>query len=358
MSDFDILSTLAPDECYLITSRSGRVLQTSPAFDNLIGSNATGRNLNDFLDDNIVSELILKVRPDDVFLIDCRIGGCICSCGARLSGPGRMVLVFKLLEDRVDPAEDRELVRYLSRQINRNLDDLGLALRALGQANEEGHARAAGLLSKSLLNLNRISRNAALKADHAEGDLFLLPKPGDLMELISSVCERTAALAEPYFDIYFEREEGTAEGIYDATIVQRSILNLIHHALTKSPLPRPRIRIRLTIEEGQVIFHLQSAGSAATIYEPVLGPGGHPLYGEDMELDVASILVRALQGSLISSRGNDGRWICRAAYPIVPLTDDTKISNTVIDWYGGKDMIAVELSGILPAEAYAESAKN
>jgi len=349
MSEAELLAVLAPNEPYLIASRSGRILQAAPAFVSMTGTDPTGRNLNDFLDDNAVSQLILQVNGDDVYLFDCEIFGCFCSCGAQLSAPGRMVMVFRLLEDRRGQSENLELIRYMSRRINEGIGDLNLALRMLKSSPEDAHAE--GLLNKSILNLIRVSRNAASKADYADGGVALQPQVADLTETLNSVCRRAAAMAAPYYDVTAECPDEKIECIHDVTAVQRAILDLIHHALSHSPLSHPRVHLKFTREADHIHLHLHAAGSAASTYQPTLGPDGKPLYGDALELDVASLLLRSQGGNLVSSFTNDGGWTCRATLPICP-DDGRKLSNLTIDWYGGRDMVAVELSGLLPAEAY------
>lgn len=347
-----MLQSLSPSEPYLIASRSGRILQVSSAFVNLVGLDPSGRNLNDILDDDTVSGLILSVSDTEVYLFDTLVGSCYCSCGAQLSGKNRIVLVFKLLEDRRNQTENLELIRYISRRINTGVDDLTIALRALSHSTGMSRERAIGLLNKSMLNLIRVSRNAAAKADYADGGIALLPRTGNLTEDLASVCRRSIRLGEPYYDISMECTAPETCCVYDASAVQRVVLNLIHHALSHSPLPRPRLHIRISRAEDQLLLQLHSAGSTVHTYDPALGPGGKPLYGEDLELDVASMLLRSIRGNLVSSYNSEGGWICRAAFPIVPEKPDHVFSSMVIDWYGGRDNVAVELSGILPVEAY------
>jgi len=351
MSEAELLTALAPNEPCLIASRSGRILQASPAFVSMTGTDPTGRNLNDFIDDGAVTQLILQINSEDVYLFDCEIFGCFCSCGAQLSGPGRMVLVFRLLEDRRSQSENLELIRYMSRCVNEGVDDLNLALRMLRSSAEDARADAMGLLNKSMLNLVRVSRNAASKADYADGGVALQPQVADLTETLTSVCSRAAAIAAPYYDITAEYPDEKIECIHDVTAVQRAILDLIHHALAHSPLSRPRVHLKFTREADHIHLHLHAAGSAASTYQPTLGPDGKPLYGDALELDIASLLLRSQGGNLISSLNNDGGWSCRATLPICP-NDGRPLSTMVVDWYGGRDMVAVELSGLLPSEAY------
>lgn len=266
--------------------------------------------------------------------------------------------IGKLLEDRRNQTENLELIRYISRKINSGVDDLTLALRALSCSTEDSRSHAMGLLNKSIFNLIRISRNAAAKADYVDGGLTLLPRPGDLTEDLASVCRRAIATAAPYYDITMDCTAPSVTCVYDASAVQRAVLNLIHYALSHSPLPRPRLHISITHADNQILLLLQSAGSPVHTYEPVLGPGGKPPYGEELELDIASMLMRSIRGNLISSQNKEGGWLCRASFPIIPEKNDHVFSSMVIDWYGGRDNVAVELSGILPAEAYADDSES
>ena len=352
LSQMDILTAMNPNEAYLVTSRSARILHASPAFISMFGSDPTGRNLNDMMDDEDVAEIIINASTQDVYMRDCDIGECFCSCGVRLSAPDRMTLVFRLLEDRRDHGVHLDLIRYTTGKISGHLANLSAAL-FLPSVSEALPAEHKARCRHAIFDLFRVYHNVNTKADFSDQGIINRPKPGNLLEDLEAVCRQAAEKGAPYFDLYVEADsDPDLLAAYDTTLVQRAILNLIEHAARHSTLPRPRMAVRISREDGQVVFQLRSEGNPRTPYQPPLGRGGMPIYGDDMEMEIATILLRAVKSSIISAPSKDGSWLCRASIPIVPVHPGQSFSSMNIDWYGGYNIVDVELSGILPWEAY------
>ncbi len=352
LSQMDILTALNPHEAYLVTTRSARILHASPAFISMFGSSPVGRNLNDLMDDEDVAQLILHADDKDVFMIDSDIGECFCSCGVRLSAPDRMTIVFRLLEDRRDHNVHLNLIRYTTGKISGHLANLNaaLSLPSVSAALPDEHKARC---RHAIFDLFRIYHNVNTKADFSDEGIVNMPKPGNLLEDLADICHQAAEKAAPYFKLTVEADrDERLISVYDKTLVQRAILNIIQYAVRHSSIQPPRLAVRITREADHVIFQLQADGNPATPYQPPMGPGGVPLYGDDLELEIASILLRSLKCSVISTPAKDGSWLCRTAIPLVPVHPGQSFSNMVIDWYGGYNIIDVELAGILPWEAY------
>ena len=351
----DILTALNPVESYLVTSRSARILHASPAFISMFGSNPTGRNLNDLMDDEDVAQLIIRADANEVFTLDADIGECFCSCGVRLSAPDRMTIVFRLLEDRRDHSVHLDLIRYATSKISGHLAALNAAL-SLTEFKDTLPPEHRARCRHAILDLFRIYHNVNTKADFSDNSVVNLPKPGNLLEDLTSVCRAVAERGAPYFDLTVEAEEDAElVSVYDSTLVQRAVVNLILHAVRHSSVARPNMRVRITKEDNQVVFQLWAEGSLATPYQPPLGHGGMPLYGDDMELEIASILLRTVKSGVVSTPTKEGGWLCRSAIPLVPVAPGRKFSNLVIDWYGGFGIVDVELAAVIPWEAYLKN---
>lgn len=350
MSESTLVSALSSEEYFIITSRSGRILHISPAMAALLDTDPVGRNLNDLLEDRTVSDLILGVSPDADYRFDCTLDSRAFQCSARLSQSGNMVIVLRPMSD-ADPGDsNRGLVRYLSREINSNLESMNLALRTLTRSADP--AQALAILTRGILNLSRISKNAAAKVDLEQGSLFLDPRSGDLAEDIRDICRRARQMCAGFADI--QLNEGGTEGapaVYDRTAVQRILLNLIAFHMDASVLKKPCLHIAIERTPEEMIVTLQLRGSRQPERMPVETPCGEAIPGQGIELEIAALLTRKLGGVLITAGREDGGRSCRLSLPI-SQSHENPVSSTRIDWYGGLDIVEVELSGVLPSAAY------
>lgn len=77
-----------------------------------------------------------------------------------------------------------------------------------------------------------------------------------------------------------------------------------------------------------------------------------PVYGQNMEIDVATIVARKHHGSIVTVGRPDGGTAVRVTLPILSDSDEENLSSTVFDWYGGMDIVRVELASVAPPEAY------
>ncbi len=331
---------------FLFTTRSGRILQASDPMINMLGSDPVGRNLNDLVSDSTAAEILLNASAKAVYTLECEINGCYCTCGAQLTKDDRISLVFTLQDDRRDPTNYIDLIRYLGRGIIENASSLTYAAAAL-KGTENG-----AQIDKNLMNLIRIARNAVSKLDFQSEGLTILPRVGNLTDDLTDICNRAAKVLTPYADVRVNCSAKSVLCLYDADALFRAVLNVIHHAIAHSPLSRPQLSIHISHIGKQILLQFQSNGKEERFHAPSEYSGHIPNYGDGLELEVASMLFRSQKGTLVTGTTDNNIWFCNATMPIVPPNEDQELAHTIIDWYGGRDPILFELSGILPAEAY------
>lgn len=356
MPEIGFLTTTSPEELYLISSYGGRVLQVSPALTSLVGVDHVGRALTDVFEDRVVAKLITGVGQGDILEFDCAIGRVSFSCGARLSESGHIVVVMtQAIPIRLDDGNN-ELVRYFGREVNIGIENMNIAVNSLVNAGVEIPDNIAGLFERNMFNLMRISRNSVTKIDFEQECVPFMLKRGDVFAAISNICLRARDFCGVFADIEYI---GPSEGLiclFDETALKRMILNLVGHHIANSGVATPGVLIKAE----------KSGDNLAVIISPKAetgekrAPRAEQPYANDFELDVASILARKLRGSIIVTQAKDDNKSFRFSMPILIEHEEESFSNFDIDWYGGMDMVAVELAWVMPSELYgrARGAKN
>lgn len=345
-----ITSSLSPDELYMICSYGGRILLVSAPLAEFIGADLVGKNLNDVIEDRIVSRLIKNVDRENIYEFDCVLNSRAFSCGAKLSPDESIVMMLSPNAPRSQQDAGPRLIRYIGREINANIDNISIAYSALRKSAADLPPAASGLIEKSLLNLTRISKNAVTKVDYEEGVFSVEPRRGDLARDVTEVCGSAAAFCRGYAEIFFEGLNEPLECSYDPTAIKRMMLNLISYSISSAPAKYPRISVRMSRRDDAAIITISCAGASSGSAADHDGRADTP----DLELEIASILARKHRGSIISTQRRDGGQALRVTLPLISESPSQELSSFMIDWYGGMDMVSVELSGVMPPEAYVK----
>lgn len=349
MLEQDILATMHPGELYFVCSYGGRILNTSPALSRMLGGDYTGKNLNDVIEDRLVSRIIINASRDSVFEFECAIESRAFNCGAKLSPQDNIIIVLTPVVSEELGRSDSRLIRYMGMEINANLDSINIAFNAL----KRGHSGpdAYGVAEKGIFNLTRLSKNAVTKVDYEEGTLFMDMRKGDLARDIADVCQRATDFCRNRANIHVACRGESGRCVYDRTAVMRMALNIISFSIAKSPLTCPNIAVVSDRVGEDMVLTVTTEGT------PDGRPPELPVYGENMEMDVATIVARKHHGSIVTVGRPDGGTAVRVTLPIVCDSDEENLSSTVFDWYGGMDIVRVELAAVAPPEAYFEEQK-
>ena len=178
---------------------------------------------------------------------------------------------------------------------------------------------------------------------------------GDIAYEIADICRRAAAFCYERAGITVEGVSEGIESIYDATAIKRMMLNLILYSVTKSRAAYPQVLVKIEKKDDSLAITLISKGSG-------IGDAGRELREalieeQEMELNIVTIFARKHKGSFISTNRQDGGLTIRVSIPLIIESPDENLSSLMVDWYGGMDIVAVEMSGFMPPEAYeADSA--
>ena len=143
----------AESDFVLACSLSGRVVHASAELKVRLGTELAGRNLNDFLDDKTVSDIIATSAAGEYCSFYCLLGGKKYSALSEREG-GAIIIAF-YEEDEPGATGDDDSLKYLQGEINVLLSNL---LGALGNFGGEDNPTAM-FARKNIYRLLRASRN-------------------------------------------------------------------------------------------------------------------------------------------------------------------------------------------------------
>jgi len=342
LRDKDIMSAMSGDERILAASVTGRILQASASMRAFLGFDPSGRSLDEILGEGMTMAIHHGLQRGGVYEFDCKLRDRQVSCGAAFSTENRMMLVFSLIGGTKIDKDEESMIEIISREINANVDNLSIILSALRRSDGRIMPAAMGLVQKSIYDLARMSRNITSLAEGAKGETHLDKRSGDLNAAVAGVCRKAAVFCEGFADIIVT-DEGPVVSWFDDAAVKRLFLNLLAYCISGSACERPIIEVRTERRETLFVATVRAQGPWKEEQTPL---------ARGTEMELVNTLVRAHSGSFITTVTRDGGRVMRITLPIESSYFAPDLSSPVVDWYGGMDIVAVELSGVLPPEAY------
>ena len=335
-----------PDQYTMFCSQSGRILEITGKLMELLETDITGKNLNDIMEDRIAANIIRKSDEESVFQFDCVIAGHSFMGGSQISKSGRLVIVLgALVTDEKKKAGGSALLRYTGGEINRNAESLSSALHMLRNESSEDIDYAKAVIRRTIMNLARISRNVVARADYEEGKVVMNPCQNDMLSEVRELFEAIKDQCGEEANITYECQEGSAVCWYDSMALGKVILNVVAHSIIRAGVEIARITMKAEVKEGNLLMQINSSFD--------LFNSDKIIYGEDIELDVASIYARKMHGSLVRSSVPGKGCSYRITLPLESEKEaEGIVSSVIVDWYGGMDRVAYELAGALTSERY------
>lgn len=237
-------------------------------------------------------------------------------------------------------------------------------LRAVLPEDASEARRYLGYLDHNYYTLLRKARNLSMLCAYSSGDLRLLVRRFDLIpfcaELVSSASLLTRGACAP---VEFVPEADEMSVCMDAHKIELLLLNLLSNSLLHTP-PDGGIRVGLAPSESGVMLTVRDSGSgipSEKLNELFHRAGGaHDLDSlcADAENGIGLELCRAitaLHGGTLLLESKEGKGTCVRVYlPSVP-PGSVHLMSTGPD-YASQSIrtLLTELSGLLPADIYAE----
>ena len=202
------------------------------------------------------------------------------------------------------------------------------------------------IINQSFYRMIRLMNNTETASALADGRLTLSAGPLDLAGLCRELCREVSGLAEAAgVSFRFDDQCGSLLATGDSGLIQQMLLCLISNAL-KAAGEGGRAGLRLAEAKGRAILTVWDSGAGLNSAPKAGGAGA----GLPIARQIASLHGGAL---MLESRPGEG---LRAAVSLpVRRPDRTHTLRTpppAVDGTGGFSSVLVELSGVLPWQAF------
>lgn len=339
----------------MVCSLSGRIIHATDLLKAEFGTEISGKNLNDFLDDGTVSEIISRAVKGEAYFFNCLIGGRLYSGTSNKEG-NALNVSFALNEDEDSLSVGENSLRYLQAEINSVLATLLGALSTFEDSNDP----TAMFARRNIYRLLRVTWNVFDRAACESGDDSYIKQNCDILEICRDVAER---LRFPLRSVNVEIEVWHDGGRHICYCVveqiERMISNMISCALKGMVNNGKPVYLKLDVIEKEDDVLISILSPHRVMAENMIAGvfSGHdkkaPLPDREMKQTLLTIKSIAAynSGSLVMSTEKDGDRLA-VLLPKVKGYDSLKLKAPKISYNSGTDASLVELSEILPDSLY------
>lgn len=338
----------------LACTLSGRVVHASAELKLRFGTELAGRNLNDFLDDRTVSDIIARSAAGEYCNFCCLIAGKRYSAVSEKEGGVITILFYEDDNPSADIAGENSL-KYLQAEINTLLSNLLGSIKSIG-AEENPTLLFA---KKNIYRLLRASRNVFDRVQCQNGTMQCDKSEHDILEICTAVAESlrfSLRAVNIGIDVWHDGEKHICTCV--SQHVERMLSNIISCALKGSVNGQPAmLNVEIISKEKDVLIsvlsqkRILSEKMLANTFDGMPGTGS----GLDDELVQTLLTVKALAayngGTFIITAEKDGDRLA----VLLPKAEDDKtfrFKSPGIRYMSGTNTALVELAEILPDSLY------
>ena len=239
----------------------------------------------------------------------------------------------------------------LLEQMRQHMSSLSIAMQIIAHDSQKMGLKSEqylAIMNQSFYRMLRLINNAETAGALAEGRLTLSAGPLDLAGLCRELCAKVSGLAEAAgVSFRFDDQRGSLLTTGDSELIQRMLLCLISNAL-KAAGSGGRAGLRLTETGGRAILTVWDSGSGLD------NEAGTKVWGAGSGLPIAR-QIAALHGGvlMLESRPGEGLRVMVSlpvSRPEQPLI--LRTPRQIADPAGGFSPVLIELSGVLPWQAF------
>lgn len=248
----------------------------------------------------------------------------------------------------------------VSQKMRAPLADLMLCAEQLLQKLPESDSAVSANMRRSMNQLHRMACNMSDAARYSS-ETTLHQSTIDIAALINEVMERVCTIAEQNgIVVCYDKLNKPVDGLADAEKLERAVLNLMSNAMKVTPAGKT-IRVSLRHSGNRLLFQVQDGGNGM---QEDIRPTAFSQYQRkpslfeyNRGLGLGMVIVRSAAAAhggtlLLEHPKDEGLRITLSLAVRRNATPHLGSPLPVIDYAGGKDHALLELSDVLPADAY------
>ena len=344
----------AESDFVLACSLSGRVVHASAELKIRLGTELAGRNLNDFLDDKTVSDIIAKSAAGEYCSFYCLLGGKKYSALSEREGGAIIIAFYEEDEHSATDGSDNSL-KYLQGEINVLLSNL---LGALSNFGGEDNPTAM-FARKNIYRLLRASRNVFDRVACKNGTIKAEKRDHDILEICTAVVDKlkfSLRSVDTELELWHDGERHISNCVSEH--VEGMLANIISCVLKSGGKSAVRyLKVEIVSKEQDILISVLSPNRLLSdrMLVKSLSENGDCETSVDNELVQSLLTVKAMAayngGSFLMTAERDGD---RLAILLPRVDDDTvcRFKSPGTKYMSGTNTALVELAEILPDSLY------
>ena len=345
------------EEMTMLCSAAGRVVYLSGGLKLLLEEDLTGRNLNDFVEDQTVARVISRSQNKKETAFECALGGQRFSCEAvPMEEHIRISLVPTSCKGGASITMNAS--RFISRELNSDLSLMLPVVQQLEREAEEEQLDGLAMLRRSIYRLIRMTRDLEDCAAAENGFLEMHVTDEDLTAICRELAQRLEPLCADGVRIRWTLPEQPLIWRVDAAKLRRMLLHLISNAMAARK-QGGSIAVILRQRADEVCLSVTDDGPG--IDSAVLGSvfrkydDMDPLREAGPGAGFGLALVRAFaekHGGRLLLVSNEGGTSAQIILPQQESPAEPEVHCRPVTYGAGVDPVLVELSTVLDASQY------
>jgi len=348
---YDNLKSNKKPDGVLSCTLSGRVVHVSSALKSKLGMELAGRNLNDFIDDKTVSEIIASASNGEGYGFSCFImGRWYYAFSEKESGVISVSLYEAEENDGAFAGEDT--LKYLQSQINSGLSDILAALRVIENSDKHlaMHAR------QNIYKLLRVTRNVFDTLSCSRGDVAIEKKNCEVLSLCNNAIERIRfPISALNVELEIMHDGGWHVVNCVAEHIERILFGLVAVILKKQQVSNEPCKIKIEIfgKDDDIIISVLSDTRIISdeLFDGVFRKSTANWYSRETDTVQSMAAIKAMAeyngGSFMMVSEKDYDRIS-VVFKESDVTDAPIVKSPEAAYCSGIDDILVELAEVLP----------
>ena len=338
-----------------VCTLSGRIIFATGELKVEFGTELAGKNLNDFIDDKLVSKIISNSALGKSFYFDCLIAGKVYTGLSEKDGNAINILFANKLEEEKFSINNSSL-RYLEAEINSVLSTMLGTLQSIDNHNDP----AAMFARRNVYRLVRVARNVFDTLACESGEERYIKQNCDVLDICREVVDKIKfPLRSVNVEIEAWHDGGRHISFCVAEHIERIISNIISCSLKGIFNNGKTIYIKIEVIEKKddILISVIAPHKVVSnnMISVILSKNDNKASLENREMCQTLSTIKALAayngGNFLISTDRDGDRMA-VLLPKVPDSDKLKLKAPEAKYSAGASLALIELSEILPDSVY------